>query len=111
INKAEKLGLRLVCNDPFGEWGEQKIGFSELYKFIGSYFYASKDEVKGLVNGIGYSTYHHYIFGIRSNSGELLAVYFLAKWPWGFEGTYTMVKPNRTRLGLARILMLFSHVL
>lgn len=110
---ARKSGLKLVCNDPFGEWGESRIKAKEFHNLIGSFFYGSEETASQMAEGRGYSTYHHYLFGIRSSSGELLGVFVLAKWPWGFEGTYTMVKPDRlvAKLGIAKLMMLSANAL
>lgn len=113
FNVARKSGLKLVCNDPFGEWGESQIKSKEFHNLIGSFFYGNEETASQMAEGRGYSTYHHYLFGVRSSSGDLLGVFVLAKWPWGFEGTYTMVKPDRlvAKLGVAKLMMLSANAL
>lgn len=112
FDMAKKNEWSLVCNDPFSEWGENKISKTEFFSFLKSYFYVDEKTAELMLQGRGYSTYNHYLFGLKDKSGELLGVFVLAKWPWGFEGTYTMVKPSKKiGRGVAKILMLASNAL
>lgn len=76
------------------------------------YFYATQEECLKHVNCSGYSTSWHYLFGLVDQSGNQLGTYMLAKWPWGIEGTYTILRKNAPRgQNCAQILMLFSNAL
>ena len=54
------------------------------------------------------------LFGLEDASGDVLAMFILAQFDWGFEGTYTIVNsllPRRQTTGAARLLMLLSNAL
>lgn len=115
LDRARAAGLRLVCNDPFEEWGTDQIDADTFTRLIGELFYVGPESARKMTQGRGYSTSWHYVFGLRDRDGELLAVFVLAKWPWGFEATYTMM--NRAYAGSAvgaggaNLLMLLSSAL
>lgn len=112
INNAINNKLSLVCLDPTKEWGDKgicKFSFSSLMK---SYFYSDNEYCNFLLKNSGYSLWH-YLFGIKDSLGNLLGTFIIAKWPWGFEGTYTIIKPHKEiiQMRLPKLLMLLSYAL
>lgn len=115
LDRARAAGLSLVCNDPFEEWGTDQVDADTFARLIGELFYVGPESARLMTRGRGYSTSWHYLFGLRDRAGELLAVFVLAKWPWGFEATYTMMNRayagDAVGAGGANLLMLLSSAL
>ncbi len=112
IDAAKRNKLALVCVDPMKEWGSNLICKSSFSALMKSYFYSTTDECNNILSGQGYSLWH-YTFGINDSQGNLLGIFVWARWPWGFEGTYGMIRPNRdsTKFRVLKLLMLLSSAL
>lgn len=96
LDAAAAAGLRLVCNDPFGEWGVDQLPRETFQRMVDQAFYVDRASAAELIEGRGYTFLWHYMFGLLGRDGELLCVFMLARWPWGFEATYTI--QNRAHL-------------
>lgn len=111
---VDQRGLVVVCNDPLGEWGSHKVDPELFASVLQQLFYFRPEDAALMVEGKGYSRHGHYVFGLADQAGDVLAMFVLARFDWGFEGTYTMINPTldpqRTR-GAARVLMLLSNAL
>ena len=114
LSLVHERKLRLVCHDPQGEWGQRQVHPDVFAAALHQLFYFSHDDAARMVEGSGYSRHGHYVFGLEDDGRELLAMFVLAQFDWGFEGTYTMVNSTlsaRRTAGAARLLMLLANAL
>jgi hypothetical protein len=64
------------------------------------------------LKGHGYSTSWNYLFSLLDKDSKQITSYMLAKWPWGIEGTYTLMHKDAPRgQNCAQILMLCANAL
>lgn len=114
IAMGMERGLRLVCRDPLGEWGGGLVNREVFISALRQLFFFSESDAEAMANGRGYSQHGHYVFGLTNQDGTLLAMFVLAEFDWGFEGTYTMVNqtlPRSETFGAAPLLMLLANAL
>jgi hypothetical protein len=115
LDKAADAGLRVVCNDPRGDWGSERVDARTFTRLISNLFYYDAPTADLMLRGTGYSTHGHYLFALRAPNGAQLCYFMIAEWPWGWEGTYTMLDGRYAgpsiRLGAARILVLLANAL
>lgn len=116
LERAGDAGLSIVCNDPEGRWGEDRVDGPTFTRLIGEAFYVDEATATAMLRGRGYSHLGHYLFALCDRSGELMAVFVLARWPWGFEATFTIMNaayPGRPVVGVgpARLLMFAASAL
>jgi hypothetical protein len=115
LSRAEEHGLRLVCNDPFGDWGFGAIDVELFVRLLTHFFYVDSATARTMAYGNGYSTGGHYVFGMNGPDGRMMCVFVMAVWPWGLEPTYTII--DRKQLGpildlsVASVLMLLANAL
>lgn len=114
LTLLEERKLGLVCHDPTGHWGQRLVDPAVFTSALQQLFYCNKRDAAAMVRGRGYSPHGHYVFGLENEARQLLAMFVLAQFDWGFEGTYTMVNSTlspRLTSGAARVLMLLSNAL
>jgi hypothetical protein len=109
---AGKNKFRIICNDPTGEFGKNRIDLRAYTSLMRGYFYTSRADCLKYWNCHGYAPGGHYLFGLIDQYNNLLGTYMMAKWPWGIEGTYTTIRRGVPRnLNCAQTMMLFSTAL
>ncbi|MFF7581297.1 hypothetical protein ACFZBE_41355 [Streptomyces sp. NPDC008061] len=115
LNKAADAGLRIVCNDPRGDWGSERVDAQIFTRLISNLFYYDALTAALMLQGTGYSTHGHYLFALQAPNGAQLCYFMIAEWPWGWERTYTILDGRYAgpsmRLGAARILMVLANAL
>lgn len=114
LSNAERRGWSVVCNDPFGNWGMGGLDSLMFSALLQQLFWFDGTDAARVAVGAGYSTKGHYTFALQDSAGQSLCFFVLAKFGWGFEGTYTMVNPTAPAEelnGAARTLMLVANAL
>lgn len=103
------------CYDPQGNIGNGISDPRNISEMLQNVFYIDRRLAEDMAQGVGYSDFGHYIFALKDSSKRALCMYMLALWPWGIEGTYTIVNPaireaSRESLkGAASFLMLVAN--
>lgn len=114
IDSAVSKKWKLRCNDPKAEWGTNQVHGDLFPALLRHLFYFDNETAIAMLHNEGYSADGHYVFSMENEWAQTLCVFVLAEFPWGFEGTYTMVNPTmsfREVNGAARLLMLLANSL
>jgi hypothetical protein len=115
LERARQHGLRLVCNDPFGDWGFGGVDVAMFVRLLTHFFYVDAETARDMAHGHGYSTGGNYVFGMNGPDGRLMCVFVMAVWPWGLEPTYTIIDRKQLQpivdLSVASVLMLLANAL
>ncbi|MBD7979093.1 hypothetical protein H9642_18155 [Pseudomonadaceae bacterium Sa2CUA2] len=114
LDRAESRGLRVLCHDPYRQWGGAEPDAELFADLLVSYFHVPRADADEYAGGTGYGQGDHYVFAMTDETGSTLCFFVLAPFAWGFEGTFTMVDtrhPARALQGVARTLMLIANAL
>jgi hypothetical protein len=115
LSRAGEHGLRLVCNDPIGDWGFGAIDVELFVRLLTHFFYVDGATARAMAQGHGYAPGGHYVFGMNNPDGRLMCVFVMAVWPWGLEPTYTIIDRRQLApildLSVASVLMLLANAL
>jgi hypothetical protein len=115
LDRARAHGLRLVCNDPFGDWGFGGVDVDMFVRLLTHFFYVDARTARDMAHGTGYATGGNYVFGMNGPDGRLMCVFVMALWPWGLEPTYTIIDRKQLQpivdLSVASVLMLLANAL
>ncbi|MEJ3749980.1 hypothetical protein WEI85_42800 [Actinomycetes bacterium KLBMP 9797] len=115
LRRAADHGLRLVCNDPFGDWGFGAVDVEMFVRLVRHFFYVDADTAHAMAHGHGYAPGGNYVFGMNGPDGRLMCVFVMALWPWGLEPTYTIIDRKQLApivdLSVASVLMLLANAL
>lgn len=111
LAKATEYGLSVLCHDPAGEWGTiGDIPEKVVSTALAEEFFLPREYSAEVLAGSGYSLDWHYLFALQDAAAQVMAIFVLAHWPWGFEATYTIINSRyRGRsVPAARLLMLVA---
>ena len=88
---ARKNSWTVECYDPKGDIGSGISDPNAVSEMLRNVFYIDREVAERMTKGEGYSRLGHYVFVLKDSLHRTLCMYILAQWPWGIEGTYTIV--------------------